>query len=79
MKKRLCVCVCLLLIFASLQGQNSEKKIRTVRGTNTSGQKRDITVVAQNENFVSSGQQEEFYYIEKDFSLAHRSVSFNFA
>jgi hypothetical protein len=60
--------MCLLLIFVSLQGQNSEQKIRTVRRTNTSEQKRDITVVAQNENFVSSEQQEEFYYIEKDFS-----------
>jgi hypothetical protein len=68
MKKTLCVYLCLLLAIVSIQGQNSEQKTRTVRRT-AIGQVPTITIVEQNEDFVISEKQEEFYCIEEEFPL----------
>jgi hypothetical protein len=69
MKRQLWLCICLFLFFVSLQGQNTEqKKIHTVKRTASAEKKPAITIIEQNDNFVFPGQQEEFYYIENDFS-----------
>lgn len=69
MKKQLFLYACLFLVFTSLQGQETkENKIRTVRRAPASDRKQEIRIIEQNENFAFPGQQEEFYYIENDFS-----------
>jgi hypothetical protein len=69
MKKQLFLYVCLFFAVTPLLGQDTkENKIRTVRKTPATDKKQEIRIIEQNENFVFPGQQEEFYYIENDFS-----------